>query len=77
MALLIEKEDTRAASKFAPQELLQYELTMSTYVPSKAETVDNVTNSGTTLFVNLFFLFKKKNEFAKARNKCVKKKYDT
>ena len=75
--LLSGKDDQKAAMKFATRELPQYETTLSTYVPSKAEMLNNVTNRGTAPDVTLLFLFKKENESAKAAKKCVKKKYDT
>lgn len=75
--LLSGKEDQKAATKFAARELSQYETTLSTYVPSKAEMLNNVTNRGTAPDVTLLFLFKKGIDFAQAAKKCVKKKYDT
>ena len=75
--LLSGKEDVKAATIFAADELPEYDSQLSTYVPSKAEMLNNVTNRGTAPDVTLLFLFKKRNEFAAAARKCVKKKYDT
>lgn len=47
-------------------------MTLTTYVPSKVEMLNNVTNRSTALDVTLLFHF----EFAKAANKCVKKQYN-
>ncbi len=75
--LLFGKEDVKAATIFADEELPEYDSLLSTYVPSRAEMPNNVTNRGTAQDVTLLFLFKKENEFAIAARKCVKKKYDT
>ena len=75
--LLSRKEDIKAAKTFAAEELPEYDSRLSTYVPSKAEMLNNVTNRGTAPDVTLLFLFKKENEFATAARKCVKKKYET
>lgn len=71
------KEDVKAATRFAHMKLSGYDAVGSTYVPSRAEMLDNVTNRGTAPDVPLLFLFKKDSEFASAAQKCMKSKYDT
>lgn len=71
------KEDVKAATRFVGLNLSQYDSVISTYVPSKAEMLDNVTNRGTAPDVPHLFLFKKDSEFASSTSKCMKSKYDT
>ncbi len=75
--ILEDKEDVKVATRFASMNLGQYEHVLSTYVPSKAEMLNNVTNQGTALHVPLLFLFKKTNAFASAARELLKSKYDT
>ena len=77
LIILSGKEDFKAASTFAEDELDEYEAQVSTYVPSRGEMLNNVTSRNIAPDVILLFLFKKDNEFAKAARKLVTKKYTT
>jgi hypothetical protein len=75
--ILDDKEDLRAATSFVALKLQQYEYAISTYVPSKAEMLNNVTNRGTAPDVPLLFLFKKDNDFGTASRPFMKDMYRT
>ena len=70
-------EDVEAANAFAASKLEQYKGNESTYVPSRAEMLDNVTSRGIAPDVPLLFLFKKGNKFATSCRALQKLKYST
>ena len=74
---ILTEEDLKAVKKFAPVSMAGYQWLESSYVPAKAEMLDNVTNRGHAPDVPLLFLLKKDNDFAKAVRKCVKEEYTT
>jgi len=51
--ILGSKEDIKAAKSFVAFNLREYDAVFSTYVPSKAKMLDNVTNRGTAPDVTL------------------------
>lgn len=75
--ILEDKNDVRDATCFATLRLTEYDYVLSTYVPSKAEMLNNITSRGTARDVPLLFLFKKDNDFATASRALLKSKYDT
>jgi hypothetical protein len=77
LIILSGKEDFKAASTFASNELDEYEAQVSTYVLSRGEMLNNITSRNIAPDVILLFHFKKDNEFAKAAQKLVTKKYTT
>lgn len=77
LLILLDSEDIRIVEKFAAQDLPEYDLFKSEYVPAKAEMLNSITTRGLHPNVTLFFLFKKKDDFARAARKCIKPKYDT
>jgi hypothetical protein len=56
-----DKVDVKLTTCFATSKLEQYEYILSSYVPSRAEMLNNVTNQGNTLDVHLLFFCKKDN----------------
>ena len=75
--ILENKDDVLDATNFASSKLDQYEYVLTTYVPSKAEMLNNITTRATAPNVPLLFLFKKSNSFADSFRDLVKTKYDT
>lgn len=75
--ILSTKDDMKAATSFATSRMKEYDCVQSTYVPSKAEMLNNVSNRCTAPDVPLLFLFKKDNEFATSSRKFIKSAYGT
>ena len=75
--ILENKDDVFDATNFASSKLDQYEYVLTTYVPSKAEMLNNITTRATAPNVPLLFLFKKNNSFADSCRDLVKTKYNT
>ena len=75
--ILENKDDVLDATNFASSKLDQYKYVLTTYVPSKAEMLNNITTRETAPNVPLLFFFKKNNFFADSCCDLVKTKYDT
>ena len=71
-----DKEDVEDCTSFVVQHLKEYEHALSSYVPSKAEMLNNVSNRGKSPHVPLVFLFKKDNDFANASKAIMRSLYD-
>ena len=62
---IVEDDDDRvAAIKFAETRMPEFDIMHSTYIPSKAEMLNNVSTRATALDVPLLFLFKRGNAYA-------------
>ena len=62
---IVEDEDNRNATmKFAKTRMPEFDIMHSTYIPSKAEMLNNVSTRGTAPDVPLLFLFKRGNAYA-------------
>ena len=57
-------DDKNAAMKFAQTRMLEFNIMHSTYIPSKAEMLNNVSTRGMAPDVPLLFLFKRGNAYA-------------
>lgn len=75
--IILDKDDRRVAPSFAARELSRYKAKVSTYVPAKAEMLNNVTSRTTHPNVTLLFLFKKGNELASLAEKLIRNTYST
>lgn len=75
--ILRSKADVKAATKFVALKLKDYDCIQSSYVPAKAEMLDNCTNRNMADDVPLLFLFKKNQEVVTNVRGLVKKEYET
>ena len=57
-------DDMVVAIKFAETRMPEFDIMHSTYIPSKAEMLNNISTRGTALEVPLLFLFKRQNAYA-------------
>ena len=61
---IIEDDDDRvAAIKFVETRMLEFDIMHSTYIPSKAEMLNNISTRATAPDVPLLFLFKRGNAY--------------
>ena len=75
---IVKEDDNRiAAIKFAETRMLEFDIMQSTYIPSKAEMLNNVSTRGTALDVPLLFLFKLWNAYADEERSRMKGVYAT
>ena len=75
---IVEDDDNRvAAMKFAETRMPEFDIMHSTYIPSKAEMLNNVSTRGTAPDVPLLFLFKRGNEYADEARRRMKGIYTT
>ena len=75
---IIEDDDDRvAAMKFAETRMPEFDIMHSTYIPSKAEMLNNVSTRGTAPDVPLLFLFKRGNAYADKARRRMKGMYTT
>ena len=58
--------------KFAKTRMPEFDIMHSTYIPSKAEMLNNVSNRGTAPDVPLLFLFKRGNAYADEARRRMK-----
>ena len=69
--------DRVAAIKFAETRMPKFDIMQSTYIPSKAEMLNNVSTRGTAPDVPLLFLFKRRNAYADEAHRRMKGVYTT
>ena len=75
---IVEDDDDRiAAIKFAETRMPEFDIMHSTYIPSKAEMLNNVSTRGTAPDVPLLFLFKRGNAYADEACRRMKGVYIT
>ena len=75
---IVEDDDDRvAAMKFAETRMPEFDIMHSTYIPSKAEMLNNVSTRGMALDVPLLFLFKRGNAYADEARRRMKGIYTT
>ena len=75
---IVEDDDDRtAAMKFAETRMPEFDIMHSTYIPSKAEMLNNVSTCGTAPDVPLLFLFKRGNAYADEARRSMKGVYTT
>ena len=75
---IVEDDDDRtAAIKFAETRMPEFDIMHSTYIPSKAEMLNNVSTCGTAPNVPLIFLFKRGNAYADEALRRMKGVYTT
>ena len=75
---IVEDDDDRvAAIKFAETRMPEFDIMQSTYIPSKAEMLNNVSTRGTAPDVPLIFLFKRGNTYADEACRRMKGVYTT
>ena len=75
---IVEDDDDKvAAMKFAETRMPEFDIMHSTYIPSKAEMLNNVSTRGTALDVPLLFLFKRVNVYADEACRRMKGVYTT
>ena len=75
---IVEDDDDRTvAMKFAKTRMPEFNIMHSTYIPSKAEMLNNVSTRGTAPDVPLLFLFKRKNAYADEARRRMKGVYTT
>ena len=75
---IVEDDDNRVAvMKFIETRMPEFDIMHSTYIPSKAEMLNNVSTHGTALDVPLLFLFKWGNAFADEARRRMKGIYTT
>ena len=75
---IIEDNDDRvAAIKFAETRMPEFDIMHSTYIPSKAEMLNNLSTRGTAPDVPLLFLFKRRNAYADEARRRIKGVYTT
>ena len=70
-------DDSVAAIKFAETRMPKFDIMQSTYIPSKAEMLNNVSTRGTAPNVPLLFLFKRRNAYADEARSRMKGMYTT
>ena len=75
---IVEDDDDRvAAMKFAETRMPEFDIMHSTYIPSKAEMLNNVSTRATAPDVPLLFLFKRGNAYADEARRRMKDIYTT
>ena len=75
---IVKDNDDRVATiKFAETRMPEFDIMHSTYVPSKAEMLNNVSTCGTAPDVPLLFLFKWGNAYADEARRRIKGVYTT
>ena len=75
---IVEDDDDRvAAIKFVETRMLEFDIMHLTYIPSKAEMLNNVLIRGTAPDVPLLFLFKQENAYANEAWRRMKGMYTT
>ena len=75
---IVKDNDDRAASiKFVETRMPEFDIMQSTYIPSKAKMLNNVSTCGTALDVPLLFLFKRWNAYADEARRRMKGVYTT
>ena len=75
---IVEDDDNRnVAMKFAETRMPAFDIMHSTYIPSKAEMLNNVSTRGTARDVPLLFLFKHGNAYANEAHRRMKGIYTT
>ena len=75
---IVEDDDDKvAAIKFAKTRMPEFDIMQSTYIPSKAEMLNNISTRGTTPDVPLLFLFKRQNAYADEARGRMKGVYTT
>ena len=75
---IVEDNDDRvAAIKFAETRMPEFDIMHSTYIPSKAEMLNNVSTRGTAPDMPLLFLFKHGNAYADEARRRMKGVYTT
>ena len=75
---IVEDDDDRvAAIKFAETRMPEFDIMHSTYIPSKAEMLNNVSTRATALDMPLLFLFKWGNAYADEARRRMKGMYTT
>ena len=70
-----DNDDRTAAMKFVETRMPEFDIMHSTYIPSKAEMLNNVSTRGTALDVPLLFLFKWGNAYADEARRRMKGVY--
>ena len=70
-------DDMVAAIKFAETRMPEFDIMHSTYIPSKAEMLNNISTRGTAPDVPLLFLFKQGNVYADKARRRMKGVYTT
>ena len=75
---IVEDDDNRvAAIKFAETRMPEFDIMHSTFIPSKAEMLNNVSTHATAPDVPLLFLFKRGNAYADEARRRMKGIYTT
>ena len=75
---IVEDDDDRvAAIKFVETRMPEFDIMQSTYMPSKAKMLNNVSTRGTTPDVPLLFLFKRRNAYVDEARRRMKDVYTT
>ena len=75
---IVEDNDNRVvAIKFAETRMPEFDIMQSTYIPSKAEMLNNISTRGTAPDVPLLFLFKRRIAYANAARRRMKGLYTT
>ena len=75
---IVEDDDDRvAAIKFVKTRMPEFDIMHSTYIPSKAEMLNNVSTRATAPDVPLLFLFKRGNAYADVARRRMKGVYTT
>ena len=75
---IVEDDDDRvAAIKFMETRMPEFDIMHSTYIPSKAEMLNNVSTRATAVDVPLLFLFKQGNAYADEARRRIKGMYTT
>ena len=75
---IVEDDDDRVATIiFAETRMPEFDIMQSTYIPSKAEMLNNVSTRGTAREVPLLFLFKQRNVYADEARERMKGMYTT
>ena len=75
---IVEDDDDRTATmKFEETRMPEFDIMHSTYIPSKAEMLNNVSTHGTAPDVPLLFLFKRGNAYANEACRRMKGIYTT
>ena len=75
---IVEDDDDKvAAIKFAEKRMPEFDIMHSTYIPLKAEMLNNVSTRATAPDVPLLFLFKRGNAYANEARQRMKGIYTT
>ena len=76
--MIVEDNDDRvAAIKFVKTRMPEFDIMHSTYIPSKAKMLKNVSTRGTAPDMPLLFLFKRRNAYADEARSRMKGVYTT